>query len=209
VTINSGATLGGTGIISGLAAIQPGGHIAPGPSIESLDVGSLTLAAGSIVDFELDTVGGADVSDLLKVTTSNGLTINGATLNLSNAGSMTGGFYTLIDYSGAFNGSLSSIAVGSAPTGFTYRLFNDPSNTTINLEVTSPGDFNHDGTVDAADYVVWRKNGGSSADYDGWRAHFGQTYTPGNAVTSAAVPEPTGWILACFGCVVVLRKRAS
>ena len=23
-----------------------------------------------------------------------------------------------------------------------------------------PGDFNHDGTVDAADYVVWRKTGG-------------------------------------------------
>ena len=25
--------------------------------------------------------------------------------------------------------------------------------------VPIPGDFNHDGTVDAADYVVWRKTG--------------------------------------------------
>src|SRR5205085_9189396 len=85
--------------------------------------------------------------------------------------------------------------------------FNDASNTTINLEVTAPGDFNHDGSVDAADYVVWRKNGGSSADYDNWRAHFGQTYTPGGGATSAAVPEPTGCILLCLGGLMALRKR--
>ena len=38
-----------------------------------------------------------------------------------------------------------------------------------------PGDFNANGTVDAADYVVWRKNGGPPADYNQWRAHFGET----------------------------------
>jgi len=35
------------------------------------------------------------------------------------------------------------------------------------------GDFNSDGQVDAADYVVWRKNGGSVNEYDAWRATFG------------------------------------
>src|SRR5262249_15044183 len=41
-----------------------------------------------------------------------------------------------------------------------------------------PGDFNYDGTVDAADYVVWRKGLGTTytqSDYDTWRSHFGQT----------------------------------
>ena len=38
-----------------------------------------------------------------------------------------------------------------------------------------PGDFNHDGTVDAADYVVWRKTDGTQAEYNTWRTHFGQT----------------------------------
>jgi T5SS/PEP-CTERM-associated repeat protein len=38
-----------------------------------------------------------------------------------------------------------------------------------------PGDFNTDGAVDAADYVVWRKNGGTQADFDLWRANFGRT----------------------------------
>ena len=42
-----------------------------------------------------------------------------------------------------------------------------------------PGDFNNDGTVDAADYVVWRKNDGTQTGYDGWRANFGRTLCGG------------------------------
>src|SRR5262245_24788108 len=41
--------------------------------------------------------------------------------------------------------------------------------------VQIPGDFNGNGTVDAADYVVWRKTGGTQADYTTWRTHFGQS----------------------------------
>ena len=37
------------------------------------------------------------------------------------------------------------------------------------------GVFKHDGTVDAAHCVVWRKTGGSPDDYNAWRTHFGQT----------------------------------
>ena len=48
------------GAITGAVTVNSGAHIAPGASIESLDVGSLTLAAGSILDFELDTVLGVD-----------------------------------------------------------------------------------------------------------------------------------------------------
>jgi probable HAF family extracellular repeat protein len=39
-----------------------------------------------------------------------------------------------------------------------------------------PGDFNADGLVDGADYVVWRKNAGgvyTQADFNTWRANFG------------------------------------
>ncbi len=38
-----------------------------------------------------------------------------------------------------------------------------------------PGDFNNNGIVDTADYVVWRNNDGTQAGYNLWRAHFGQT----------------------------------
>ena len=60
---------------------------------------------------------------------------------------------------------------------------------------TSPGDFNADGIVNAADYTVWRDNDGAateatlnnngdglngvdSADYDVWVNNFGATYPP-------------------------------
>ena len=51
------------------------------------------------------------------------------------------------------------------------------------------GDFNADGTVDAADYVVWRKIDGSQTDLDLWRAHFGESASSGAAAVGA-VPEP-------------------
>lgn len=69
------------------------------------------------------------------------------------------------------------------------------------------GDYNANGSVDAADYVLWR-NGGplqnegdmpgtvNQADYDFWRARFGATAGSGGAVDAAAVPEPAGFVMA-------------
>jgi hypothetical protein len=72
-----------------------------------------------------------------------------------------------------------------------------------------PGDYNNNGTVDAADYVVWR-NGGpllnevvtlgsvNAADYTAWRERFGNTKGSGavGASQAGAVPEPgLGWLL--------------
>jgi hypothetical protein len=58
-----------------------------------------------------------------------------------------------------------------------------------------PGDFNGDGKVDAADYVVWRKGqqGGTfdQDDYNAWRMNFGAPAGAGNgSLAGAAVPEP-------------------
>jgi hypothetical protein len=59
------------------------------------------------------------------------------------------------------------------------------------------GDFNQDGAVDAADYVAWRKGLGTiytPADYDTWRAHFGQSIDSSGPLAASdslpAVPEP-------------------
>lgn len=41
------------------------------------------------------------------------------------------------------------------------------------LLAVMPGDFNTDGVVDAADYVIWRKTDGTQAGYDAYRANFG------------------------------------
>jgi hypothetical protein len=76
------------------------------------------------------------------------------------------------------------------------------------------GDYNGDGVVNAADYVLWR-NGGplqndptpgvQAADYDFWVSRFGATSGMG-AGGAAAVPEPAAWLLSVAGAVALLGR---
>jgi hypothetical protein len=88
-----------------------------------------------------------------------------------------------------------------------------------------PGDFNTDGTVDAADYVYWRKNfSGDQTKYDAWRTNFGTSLgvgssgATGSASASAdplstPVPEPTSFGLLLLSIVSILviphRRRVA
>ncbi len=81
--------------------------------------------------------------------------------------------------------------------------------TYIGAPVGIPGDYNNDGRVDAADYVVWRKNpagfGGDPAGYNTWRTNFGRTSGSGSA---SAVPEPATWVVAmCVPALLVFVRR--
>jgi autotransporter-associated beta strand protein len=74
-----------------------------------------------------------------------------------------------------------------------------------------PGDYNNDGKVNAADYVLWRKNpdafGGNPAGYNTWRSNFGNPPGSGSSVSPAAVPEPGAFLLAwCAIFGAVLRR---
>ena len=60
------------------------------------------------------------------------------------------------------------------------------------------GDFNEDGMVDAADYVVWRRGLGTiytAAHYNVWRIHYGEVVDGGSsAAIAASIPEPAAFI---------------
>jgi hypothetical protein len=89
---------------------------------------------------------------------------------------------------------------------------------------SSPGDYNGNGTVDAADYVVWRKNLETAAvlpndisvgsvtaeDYGMWRAQFGSS-TNGLASlgssASSAVPEPSPLTIVLMATFAMLIRR--
>jgi hypothetical protein len=97
----------------------------------------------------------------------------------------------------------------------------------FNVQFTAPpdgvlGDYNNNGVVDAADYVVWRdqpaslQNEGASPgvvdqmDYDFWRARFGAMSGSGGGV--ATVPEPSTLLLVALaitalGCVTRRPNR--
>ncbi len=98
--------------------------------------------------------------------------------------------------------------VGTAYAGLhTYAVLWTP--------VGLPGDFNDNGIVDAADYVVWRKGGllanefappgAGPEDYLGWRAAFGN----GSAgLGASAVPETCSLsILAISSAALISRSR--
>jgi hypothetical protein len=71
------------------------------------------------------------------------------------------------------------------------------------VEVIS-GDFNNDGAVNAADYVVWRKGFGtvySQIHYDAWRA--GGQAAAGSSLVVAGVPEPTTLAMLLAAMLIV------
>jgi hypothetical protein len=106
---------------------------------------------------------------------------------------------------------------------------NETNNTTrikVDLVVPQPqilpGDYNGDDSVDAADYVVWRKTLGQNvpqgtradgdgngsigpADYTVWRANFGSA-RPGPESSTSNVPEPASVILAISLPLFVSRR---
>jgi hypothetical protein len=65
------------------------------------------------------------------------------------------------------------------------------------------GDYNGDGSVDAADYVVWRKRDGSPGEYEDWRENFGSSSGGGGLGNASAVPEPASVIAVVLGLVSV------
>ena len=70
------------------------------------------------------------------------------------------------------------------------------------------GDYNGNGVVDAADYVVWRKSNATQDGYTTWRAHFGQPPASGSDFrANAAVPEPVAIVLLIVGTLAMHAQR--
>ena len=110
---------------------------------------------------------------------------------------------------------------------FAYAIVGEVVASTAPIDSELEGDYNGNGTVDAADYVVWRDTLNQSGedlpadgdhdetidpdDYDVWKMHFGEG--PGAGAFAAAqdsipVPESTPALLVLLG-VVALRVRSD
>ena len=132
VGVAAGGTLSGTGTIAGAVTVLAGGTLSPGdsgPNPGTLDLSKLTLSAGSISDFRLNTAttAGNGVNDLVNV--SGNLTIAG-TLNITQLVNLSVGSYTLFTYGGtltntgftAINGTGGFDAVISTGTAHQVNL---------------------------------------------------------------------------------------
>jgi hypothetical protein len=84
-----------------------------------------------------------------------------------------------------------------------------PFRSIVAIALESAGDFNHDGAVNAADYVVWRKLAATpnmQGNYDLWRAHFGQTLDAASGA-GLQIPEPALNLLVIITLVALSRGR--
>lgn len=137
--------------------------------------------------------------------------------------------------SGVTIGAGASLSLGEAYNGvvnaedvrFRYRLDNgmfvlgDVSYIGVAPEGLA-GDFNLDGTVDAADYVLWRNNLGEpegvlngngnnsgvvdTDDYLLWKDNYGKS-SPAALASAQAVPEPGTWALLSVAAIAFFSVR--
>jgi hypothetical protein len=117
-------------------------------------------------------------------------------------------------------------------SGIVQHLYDVPIDQTllvIEAPDQMPGDYNDDGTVDAADYTFWRDHMGQSMmlagenpaattpgvvdteDFEFWKLYFGESLPSATSVSQTAVPEPTTWLTAtgaiCAMAAIRMKKR--
>jgi hypothetical protein len=110
--------------------------------------------------------------------------------------------------------------ISGGTLGATGTIYIDDISAAIVTGSTLLGDYNHNGIVDAADYIVWRTSFGltgsglaadgnsdnavTQLDFDIWRKHFGEAAGAATVGENSPVPETSTAILSLFGFVAAL-----
>jgi autotransporter-associated beta strand protein len=204
-SVQNGATLAGSGIVGGTTTLQSGGTLAPGSSAGTISLGELTMQSGSSLEIEI-----GSTSDLVQVTGTAMLSGALKVSLLEDASPQLGQLYTIVTAGTrncTFDGDL-------LPTfsNLTFDVIYNPQSVQLKVVPMLQGDFNADGKVDAADYVVWRKGGAAftPADYDDWRENFGAVLIVGEGSDHhSRVPEPVGGILVFISIFMTTGARCA
>jgi hypothetical protein len=219
ITATNGTSIRPNGVLTGLGAlagtVTNEGIVSPGATVGSLHIDG-DYVQSSAGTFAIDIASPTNFDRLL-VTGDIAL---GGTLSVSLLGSFLPSkgqtFAIFGDQFDVISGALQS-TVFPTYNGLTFAVSQSPSSFMLQVvDAILPGDFNGDGTVNAADYIVWRKTDGTQAGYNLWRANFGRT--GGSAANRAepptpAVPEPNAAVLIQLSASALLlarlRRRAA
>ncbi len=142
VTVNADTTLLGVGSVMA-ATINSGGTLSPATAVTAgtLSVGTLLLKEGSRLSLEC-----GPTTDLVAVTTPNGLTIEGGAISLFATGGLlplsSNGTYTLFTYATAFNGASNKLSILNSVAGKTYSLNDTGSALQVVVGTATTSDWN-------------------------------------------------------------------
>jgi hypothetical protein len=212
----------GTGVIFGNIA-NNGGEISPGMSTGVLTVaGDYSQNDESTVLIELGGLVAGSQYDQLRI--SDSATLDG-TLDvklIDGFSPSVGSSFEILTAGLGMSGIFENVSVPVLAGDLGWRILY--GRTSVSLVVSLPGDYNGNGVIDAADYIVWRKTLGQigdnlAADGDGdndvddvdfgfWRSRFGQITSSGSGGDIySQVPEPSIWVLILAGMLPVLCRR--
>jgi hypothetical protein len=160
VTVNATGKFGGTGAITGAVAVNSGGTLAPGASIESLATGGLNLASGATFAVEFDS-SGVPTADVLNVTGNVTLAGDLGLTDLAGvpASITLGTKLTILTYTGSLTGSFAGLSEGSTITSGanTFKVRYADGNA-VTLEATN---------VVASPYDSWASSKGLTGANNG------------------------------------------
>jgi hypothetical protein len=216
-------SVSGAGTFTGTGTVNFEGDLSPGNSPAAVQfAGDVTFGADAALQIELGGTTPGTGHDQIIV--AGDLVLDGA-LDVSLLPSLTpavGQSFDILDW-GSLSGVFSSLNL-PALAGLAWNTSQLYTTGVLSLAAAGlPGDYNQNGTVDAADYVLWRDNVGTTstlpndplggtigqAHYDQWRAHFGESASGGGAIANAAVPEPGCGALVVMMLCGLCRCRAS
>lgn len=191
---------GGTGTSSIGIPLTNSGTLAPNSGTLTF-ADALTLNPTSTLAFQLR--GSTASIDYGKLYKPGNLALTGAFQVTLAPGFMPalGNAFDLIDWGGPGGGSLSGTfdalrlpLLASGLKWDTSQLYTDG---VVSIGAGIPGDFDQNGAVEPADFVIWCKYLStvySQSDYDAWRAHFG-IHAGAGASLAANIPEPNSLLL--------------
>jgi T5SS/PEP-CTERM-associated repeat protein len=205
------------------ANVQNGGLVSPGNSPGVLTItGNYTQSTAGKLLIELaGTAPGAQYDQLL-ITGSAALDGALQVSLLSGFAPSSGSSFDILTATGGITGTFSNQQLPMLAGGLVWNLSYGPNDVILSVGGVL-GDYNHNGIVDAADYILWRKtlgqfgaglaadgnNNGTidTGDFNIWRAHFGQTAGSGaGTIANAAIPEPTS-LLQIILMAAILSTR--
>jgi len=218
--------IGFLGQLEGVGTLQADvyseGAILPGSS-----TGTLTIN-GKLVQSEM----GVLSIDLASATSFDKLVVNGnmdlggllEVMLLDGYSPAAGATFDVLDWSGTKFGMFDVLALPALASGLEWDTTDLESQGILSVVAATTilaGDYNDDGTVDAADYSVWRDALNSdtpleneteslgvvdAADYDAWRTNFGNAAS-GTASRGVPTPEPNALLLLTVAVATFAPSR--